>query len=281
MAVDAHGNDEEATVTATGPTTGFPIPTAPRATTATPGPRATPAATAAPEGSPSSPESALPLVWVEPWPDAEEAGLRHHLRSDYVETFWLPVLGPSSVLLLRLLRTGLAHAPGGYTLDLAEAARMLGIGHRGGRNGPMSRTLERCCAFGATRLDHGHQLLVRESLATLGARQVARLPQTLQQRHATAVREAARQPVTAPVEAMRSRCRTLALSLLELGEGPEDAEVQLHRWRFHPAMAHESVVWAQHRLAGQAPPAGSPREPGDSGGADRVDRTEPRLSADA
>lgn len=204
-------------------------------------------------GSPPS-DTGLPLVWVEPWPEIEAAGLRHHLRSDYVETFWLPVLGPSSVLLLRLLAAGLAHSPGGYTLDLADAARMLGIGHRSGRNGPMSRTLERCCAFGATRLDHGHQLLVRDSLGSLGSRQIARLPQALQQRHAAAVREAARQPVAAPVEAMRSRCRTLALSLLELGEGPEDAEVQLHRWRFHPAMAHESVLWAQRRLASQVPP---------------------------
>ena len=69
------------------------------------------------------------------------------------------------------------------------------------------------------------------------------------QRHAAAVQEAARQPTGAGVEVLRSRCRTLALSLLELGEGPEEAEVQLHRWRFHPAMAHESVVWAGGRIA--------------------------------
>jgi hypothetical protein len=196
-------------------------------------------------------ESDLPLVWVERWPDAGGDAPRHHLRSDYVETFWLPVLGPSSVLLLRLLAAGLAHAPGGYTLDLAEAARMLGIGHRGGRNGPMQRTIERCCAFGATRLDHGHQLLVRETLGSLGSRQLARLPESLRHRHAVALRETARQPTGVGVEVLRSRCRTLALSLLELGEGPEEAEVQLHRWRFHPAMAHESVAWAAERIAAE------------------------------
>lgn len=198
-----------------------------------------------------APVSDLPLVWVEPWPDAVGDGPRHHLRSDYVETFWLPVLGPSSVLLLRLLASGLSRSPGGYTLDLAEAARMLGIGHRGGRNGPMHRTIERCCAFGATRLDHGHQLLVRETLGSLGSRQLARLPESLRHRHAAAVRDTTRQPAGVGVEVLRSRCRTLALSLLELGEGPDDAEVQLHRWRFHPAMAHESVVWAGERIAAE------------------------------
>ena len=190
-------------------------------------------------------------MWVEPWSDATGDGPRHSLRSDYVETFWLPVLGPSSVLLLRLLAAGLARAPGGYTLDLAEAARMLGIGHRGGRNGPMQRTIERCCAFGATRLDHGHQLLVRETLGSLGPRQLARLPESLRHRHTAALRSTARQPVGPEIEVLRSRCRTLALSLLELGEGPEEAEVQLHRWRFHPAMAHESVVWAAERVASE------------------------------
>lgn len=217
-------------------------PTAPGHAGADRGDRAAPATDA------GGPDPGLPLVWVEAWPEPDGDGLRHDLRSDYVETFWLPVLGPSSVLLLRLLAGRLAAAPGGFTLDLAEAARMLGIGHRGGRNGPMNRTLERCCAFGATRLDHGHQLLVHETLATLGTRQVARLPATLQQRHAAAVRDAAHRPPPAPIEAMRVRCRTLALSLLELGEGPEDAEAQLHRWRFHPAMAHESVTWARQRL---------------------------------
>ena len=43
---------------------------------------------------------------------------------------------------------------------------------------------------------------------------------------------------------MRERARGLALSLLELGEDPATAEQQLHRWRFHPAVAHEAMRWA-------------------------------------
>jgi hypothetical protein len=43
----------------------------------------------------------------------------------------------------------------------------------------------------------------------------------------------------------------LALSLLELGEDLEEAERQLLRWRYHPALAREAVVWAAeaHRSA--------------------------------
>jgi hypothetical protein len=46
---------------------------------------------------------------------------------------------------------------------------------------------------------------------------------------------------------MRTRSRRLALSLLELGEDLESAERQLHRWRFHPALARESALWAWER----------------------------------
>lgn len=238
-------------MTTTGPLT----PTTPHSATA---PTATSHSSVASGRPPRDPTGDTTLVWVELWPD-QQPGLRHQLRSDYVEAFWLPVLGPSSILLLRLLAARLAAAPNGFTLDLVDTAHMLGIGHRTGRNSPMQRTLERCCAFGVTRLDHGHQLLVRETLPTLGGRQVARLPATLQKRHSAALRDAAHRPPPAPVEAMRSRCRTLALSLLELGERAEDAETQLHRWRFHPAMAHESVVWARGQLAARLP--SPPKQP--------------------
>ncbi|MEA2497534.1 MAG: hypothetical protein QOJ29_5445, partial [Thermoleophilaceae bacterium] len=47
--------------------------------------------------------------------------------------------------------------------------------------------------------------------------------------------------------------RRLALSLLELGEDLEATERQLQRWRFHPAICHESVQWAwREHLAASA-----------------------------
>lgn len=231
-------------------------------------------ATTAPAPAPDGPPD---LLWVETWPDDEASaptgvassgasdggaalerdhpgrgpGRGHLLRSRYVETYWLPILGPSSIALLRMLAAGLALSPGGFTLDVPEAARSLGIGHRGGRNGPMARTIQRCCAFGATRIDHGHQLVVRPRLATLTPRQLSRLPAGLQQGHVDALSAARRTIDDDPigVSAVRERCRVLALSLLEIGETATGAEEQLHRWRFHPALAHESVTWAEGQLS--------------------------------
>jgi hypothetical protein len=56
---------------------------------------------------------------------------------------------------------------------------------------------------------------------------------------------------------VRARANRLALSLVELGEDAEATERQLHRWRFHPALAHEATQWAieRHRQThASAPP---------------------------
>jgi hypothetical protein len=218
--------------------------------------------TPTPAADPSADPAAL--LWVETWDDPTHPGT-HALRSHYVESFWLPILGPSSIMLLRLLADGLQRSPAGFTLDVVDTARRLGLGHRAGRNAPVSKTIARCCSFGATRLDNAHQLVVRPTLPPLTDRQLSRLPASLQAQHhpsaptarhltdVTAVDTATATTDTdadTDADTRRNRCRTLALSLLQLGEDQLVAEQQLHRWRFHPAMAYESVQWAAAQLAG-------------------------------
>jgi hypothetical protein len=196
--------------------------------------------------------AAASTLSVEPWPDPVIDQLGHDPRSAYVERFWLSILGPSTVWLLRRLADGLDREPDGYALDLEELARSIGVGTRGGRNSPFIRTLDRSCRFGASRFVTQDTLAVRRRLAPLNQRQVGRLPTTLQHAHARWVEE---QPEAPTVELMRQRARQLALSLIELGEEPTAAERQLHRWRFHPAVAFESVRWAiEHHAAERQTP---------------------------
>jgi hypothetical protein len=190
-------------------------------------------------------EFPVPVLTVEPWPDPVIDQLGHDPRSAYVERFWLGILGPSTVWLLRLLAAGLDARPEGFELDLAETAAALGLGTRGGRNAPLLRSLERSCRFGAARMHGEASVVVRRRLPPLTRAQVERLPDRLRAEHegwrARSVNEEA--------EAMRRRARALAASLLDLGEDPESAERQLHRWRFHPAVAHDALRWAQGERA--------------------------------
>ena len=186
----------------------------------------------------------LPSLEVEAWSDPVVDRLGHDPRSSYVERFWLPVLGPSTVWFLRRIADELDEHPEGCTIDLVETARALGVGIRGRRNAPMLRTVERTCRFGAARMMGVDAIAVRRRLAPLTLAQVERLPASLQREHHDA--RAALRPAN-EVEVLKERARLLALSMLELGEDVAAVEQQLHRWRFHPAMAHDALRWALAR----------------------------------
>ncbi len=122
------------------------------------------------------------LVQVTAWPDPVLDRLGHDPRSGYVEQYWLSILGPSCLLLLRRLAAELERAPEGFDLNTVQWASELGIGMKGGKNGPFWRAVERGCRFGAARRNGG-KLAVRRRLPPLTARQVERLPSRLQVAH--------------------------------------------------------------------------------------------------
>ncbi|HET6953911.1 MAG TPA: hypothetical protein VFI47_26335 [Acidimicrobiales bacterium] len=179
-------------------------------------------------------------LFVVPWADAVIDQVGYDPRAVYVERFWLGILGPSAVWLLRHLVDRLDAAPDGTQVDLDECATSLGLGRRPGAMGAFPRTVTRCCQFGAARLVTPTTLAVRRRLPPLTRRQVARLPRPLQADHA---RWVDRPPL--PVDdGLVQAARQLALSVLALGEGGDFAERQLHRWRFPPAVANEAAAWA-------------------------------------
>jgi len=121
---------------------------------------------------------------IHPWADPLVDRLGHDPRDAYVETFWLGILGPASIVLLRHLATRFDLEPDGFDLDLESTARALGLGTGLGKWGPMQRTLSRCTTFGMARRWGRDGLVVRRSLPPLARHQVARLPEHLQQYHA-------------------------------------------------------------------------------------------------
>ena len=146
--------------------------------------------------------------------------------------------------LVRRFARDLDRSPQGCTVDLADAARSIGLGTKGGRHTPFLHSVDRTCEFGLARYLATDVLAVRRRLPPLTRYQQARLPQPLREEHRTF--DAAVPIVPDPAE-VRSRANRLALSLVELGEDAETTERQLHHWRFHPALAHEATRWALDR----------------------------------
>ncbi len=144
------------------------------------------------EATGRSPAASRPSLRVEPWADAVIDKLGHDPRSVYVETYWLPILGPSATWLLRHLTTRLDESPEGIELDVEETARSLGLGERLSPNAPFARTLKRCVDFNMAEWRGTLQLAVRRRLPPLARRQLRRLPESLQARHEVATQ--ARRP---------------------------------------------------------------------------------------
>ena len=176
--------------------------------------------------------------------------LGHDPRSAYVERFWLSILGPSTTFLLRHLAARLDAEPDGFDLDLADTAAALGLGATRRQVTPFVRALARTGQFQLSQPCGGNALAVRRRLPPLTHQQVARLAPHLRDAHDAWQQAEHRAPT---VEQRRTRARRLALSLLELGEVDEAVEQQLHRWKVHPAMAHEALRWA-HVRRGATPP---------------------------
>jgi hypothetical protein len=180
-----------------------------------------------------------PTITVRPWPDDLIDSLGHDPRSAYVERFWLGVLGPSAIWLLRRLAAGLEDSPAGFDLPLDDTARALGIGGVG-RSSAFARTLGRVVQFDLARLDPPAGVAVRRRLPPLARRHLMRLPESLQAEHAAWQAADLRTP---ELERQRRRARKLAMSLIALGEDIDAVERQLARWRYHPAICRESALW--------------------------------------
>jgi hypothetical protein len=191
--------------------------------------------------------SDLSSLLVVPWADPVIDQIGYDPRTVYVERFWLGILGPSATWLVRHLVDRLDAEPDGYELDLDECATALGLGRRPGAAGVFPRTLARCCQFGAARFVTPTTLSVRRRMPPLTRRQLSRLPDKLREDHDRWVDK----PPGYAADEMRERARQLALSLVELGEDGAGTERQLHRWRFHPALASEATAWALSHHAGR------------------------------
>lgn len=136
-------------------------------------------------GEPDS-RSATPApraVAVRAWWDPRLATTGHELRGAYVERYWLGVLGPSVVFLLRRFARGLDEHPAGFRVDLADTARALGLGSGTGRNAPIVRSIDRACNFGAMRRIDDDTIEVRTHLPSLTPRQLSRLPLAVRRSH--------------------------------------------------------------------------------------------------
>ncbi|MFN8035269.1 MAG: hypothetical protein U0V73_04985 [Acidimicrobiia bacterium] len=186
-------------------------------------------------------------VTIHPWPDPLLDATGHDPRSAYVETFWLPTLGPTALLLLRHLSDRLDGTGGRFELHLAETARALGLGARDGSSSPLVRSLGRLELFELACSDGSGNIAVRRHVASVNPRHLRRLPPALQAAHAEWDPGRCEPEGADP----RQRSRRIAVALVEQGDHLDRVERVLLASGFGTALARESAAWAweRHRVA--------------------------------
>ena len=188
-----------------------------------------------------------PTLVVVPWYDEVVDPIGHDPRSQYVELFWLNVLGPTTTWLLRRLVGGLDSYPDGYELDLTQTARALGLGYSHGTVGPFTRALQRCVLFGAAQsLDGG--LAVRRRLPEVSQRHLERMPEHLRHAH-----RAWRRGKTAEGTDGR-RALTLASAMVAVGDDADVIERQLLGLGVPPLVSVVALQSALDAAAGHSTP---------------------------
>jgi hypothetical protein len=128
----------------------------------------------------------------------------------YLEWCWLPVVGPSTVALVRRVAE-LTSATSEARIPLADLGRLLGLGavEVPSRNNKLVRTLARAEQFGlafASLGVPGERVIfgIHEHLALVPARLLDRLPEVARQHHVAAVDRANQALADAGLPALRS-----------------------------------------------------------------------------
>ena len=193
-------------------------------------------------------------ITIKPWYDPTSDVLGFDPRSLYVETFWLPTLGPTSLLLLRHLASRFDDHPDGLELTVAETSKSLGVGERDGNSSPIVRSLSRLEQFDLACSDpHTPTVAVRRNLPPVNRRHVRRLPAHLQVAHDEWAEARINE---SPLVEARRRARRLALALFEEGDDADHVERLLASTGFHPSICGDAARWAWQRHRDAAREAG-------------------------
>ena len=177
-------------------------------------------------------------LMVMPWHDPVVDSVGYDVRSQYVELFWLNVLGPTATWILRRLVLGFERYPLGYELDLAETASALGLAYTTGTANSFMRSLNRCVLFGVSQPTDGG-LAVRRRVPPVATRHLLRMPPHLRQAH-----QEWSLPATRITLDDLERARLLAETMVGIGDDPDMVERQLLALGVLPAAAIEATALA-------------------------------------
>ena len=177
-----------------------------------------------------------------PWPNEHLDVLGHDARSPYAERFWLGVIGPSCLWLLRSIAYGFEASPDGFETAVADLAGALGLGDRCGQNSPIQKALVRLGRFGLAYPVADDMFRVPCRLGWVDSLMLQRLPAGLAQTHDQWI---AAFDAEHPDETTHRQAFAAVAALHRRGVTPEQLIPILNRTCPDRVLADRLVEWAR------------------------------------
>lgn len=177
---------------------------------------------------------------VQMWADPPQPGPGIDLRSRYADHFWVPVIGPTAMYLLRVLARNLGREPGGVSIPVSDLMAELGLDRPSGRS-EIVRALDRLMVHGLVAAGEGGSVVVRLDLPYLSQIEVERLAPHIAVAHRAALvlRDSAVTSTTQPPLTPRLLSLTATVDDL-LTNGDLDSRQLAYRWQHVMRLAEEA-----------------------------------------
>jgi hypothetical protein len=118
------------------------------------------------------------LLRFEPWSQTHFDRWGSEPRSTYVERFWLPVVGPSSLVLARDIAAGFESSNGAYSVSASHQAAAIGVSES-----QLHRVLDRLVQFGLAKHVDPNTVALRTAWPVIGTGAIRQLTPPLRQQH--------------------------------------------------------------------------------------------------
>ncbi|MBI2168997.1 MAG: hypothetical protein HYU28_05790 [Actinobacteria bacterium] len=189
-----------------------------------------------------------PTIQVVAWADPITDVYGIDPRSLYAETFWLPPLGPTALLLLRHLAQRFDAEGDSLSVSIPRTAVALGLGPRTGANSPLVRAFERLVHFDFATASAPQRVAVRRRVPPVKRHHVRRLPEHLWDAHEGWLKDG-----PSPGETAVANARRIALALTATGADVNEVEARLAALRFAGALCFEAARWALEAVGRPTP----------------------------
>ncbi len=175
------------------------------------------------------------MLAFQPWTDPHFDRWGSEPRSSYVERFWLPVLGPSSIVLARNIATAFDSNNGSYRINSAVQAASVGLAP-----GQLRRVIERLIGFGLAKYCDPNTVALRTAWPLIGSSAIRQLPKPLYQLHSDWILLTD----TLDLASVQQReCWRLTIAEHGKGTSPVDLDAILRRLGCDQQLRIELVDW--------------------------------------